>query len=66
MLFDAIEKVRDGEMETRQATAIANMADRIIKSAEIEIQFALTCSKLDKENQGISPGPLLLTSNIDK
>lgn len=66
MLFDAIEQVRDGTMDPRIGKNIADLADRIIKSAEIELKFSQTVSRLDAQGQGISPGPLLLTKEEPK
>ena len=61
ILFDAIEKVRNGTMERAVAREIGVLADRIIQTAEIELRYSLTVSRLDKDGQSISPGPLLLT-----
>lgn len=61
ILFDAIEKVRDGKMDRAAAREIGTLADRIIQTAEIELRYSLAVSRLDKDGQGISPGPLLLT-----
>lgn len=62
ILFDCIEKVQAGTMDHLGAREVATLADRIIKTAEIEIRYALACSTLDRQEQGISPGPLLLTN----
>ncbi|MGB5830854.1 MAG: hypothetical protein WBG92_02530 [Thiohalocapsa sp.] len=61
MLFDAMEPVRDGSMASRDAKAIADLADKILDSAEMELKYSQVVSRLDKEDQGVSPGPLLLT-----
>jgi len=60
-LFDTLEKVKSGEIDPSEAKAIALLADKIIDTAEIELKYSEIVSKLDKEDQGISPGPLLLT-----
>ncbi|MDE2020645.1 MAG: hypothetical protein KGJ13_09945 [Patescibacteria group bacterium] len=65
-LFDAIDAVKAGKMDAQDANAICNLAEKIIKSASLEIQYALTCSKLDAQGQGVSPGKLLLTSDSGK
>lgn len=62
-LFQAIEDVRTGAIDRFQAREIGNLADKIVKSAEIELRYALTLSNLDRQDQGISPGPLLLTKS---
>jgi hypothetical protein len=62
MLFDAMEKVQAGMMDHNDAKNIAMLADRIIKSAELELKYSETVSRLDAANNGINPGPILLTS----
>lgn len=62
MLFSAMERVDNGTMEPRAAKELSTLADRIIKTAEIELRYALVCSQLDRDEQGINPGPLLLTN----
>ena len=64
-LLDAIEQVRAGTMEPRRAKAIADLADQVIGTADLELRYSQIVSRLDKENQGISPGPLLLTGKGD-
>ena len=61
ILFDSIEKVRDGAMTTTEAGAVSKLATNIINTAELEIKYSQAVSRLDKDDQGISPGPLLLT-----
>jgi len=60
-LFDAIEAVSSGKMETKDALTISKLADNIIKTADLELRYSKTCSELDMENQGITTGPILLT-----
>ena len=61
ILFDAIERIRAGTLDKAEAREIGTLADRIIQTAEIELRYSLAVSRLDKDGQGISPGPLLLT-----
>jgi hypothetical protein len=63
ILFDSIDRVRQGSMEPKEAAIISNLADRIIRTVEVELNYALACSKLDKDDQGVSPGPLMLTQD---
>jgi hypothetical protein len=63
LLMDAMDKVALGKMEPKQAKALADLADRVIRTAEIELKYSQVISKLDKDGQGISPGPLLLTQD---
>lgn len=37
------------------------LSAEIIKTAQLELQYSLTVSRLDKQDQGVSPGPLVLT-----
>ena len=62
ILFDCIEKVKDGSMGSSEAKAVTSLADKIIQSAKLELEYAQTVSRLDKEDQGINPGPLMLTN----
>lgn len=39
----------------------AVLSAEIIKTAQLELQYSLTVSRLDKQDQGVSPGPLVLT-----
>ena len=61
LLFDTIERVRGGSIEPKEASIVATLADKIIRTVEVEINYAVACSQLDKDDQGINPGPLLLT-----
>lgn len=65
-LFDCIEKVRSGTMSPSDARTIATLADKIIDSAELELRYSETVSKLDREGQGITTGPLLLTNGKEQ
>ena len=60
-LFVALEQVREGAIDTGKAKAIAALADNILKTADMEIRYALTCDRLDRGKAGISVGPVLLT-----
>ena len=61
ILFTAIDDVSSGKIEPKQAKEIANLATKIINSAELELKYSSVVSILDKQGQGISPGRLLLT-----
>ncbi|MCK5127680.1 MAG: hypothetical protein KAR42_15590 [candidate division Zixibacteria bacterium] len=65
ILFETIEKVQNRSIDYQEAKAIGDLADRIIKTADLELKHAATVSKLDKEGQGITPGKLLLTQKVD-
>ena len=61
MLFDTIEGVKSGDVTVQQARAIGDTAQKIIDSVDIELRYALTQSNLDKQDQGITAGRVLLT-----
>jgi len=60
-LFETMEGVKAGEVTTAQAKAIAQTADKIIETADLELRYSEMCSRLDKDGQDISPGKILLT-----
>ena len=60
-LLDALDAVRAGELSANDAKAIATLAETAIATAELELRYSETLSRLDKDNQGISSGPLMLT-----
>lgn len=62
LLFDAIEKkVASGDLDKEGAKSIALLAEKIIGTARLELDYAMTVSHLDQTEQGITPGPILLT-----
>lgn len=64
-LFDTLDQLSTGETTPQQAAQVANLAQVIIKTAELEIKYVLTLDKLDRGEQGLSPGPLLLAQRRD-
>lgn len=60
-LLDALDAVREGKLSATDAKAIANLAETAIATAELELRYSETLSKLDKDGQGVASGPLLLT-----
>lgn len=61
LLFQTMDDVRAGKITTSQARAIADQADKIIATADLELRYSAMVSKLDKDGQSISPGKILLT-----
>lgn len=61
ILIETIRDLRAGNIRTSDARAVGDLAEKILNTADLELRYALTISKLDKDNQGVSPGPLLLT-----
>lgn len=70
ILFETIEGLRSGEIETDDAKAIAILSGRIIDTAKMEIDYALACARIDSGKSEVSLGPVLLTApkvpNVDK
>jgi len=66
ILFDCIEKVKAGTMDTTSAKQIAALSMSIVKTAELEVQFALAQNSLDGKDHGINIGPLTLTNQVQK
>ena len=64
-LIDCINEVRSGRMESKQARDISALAGRVIETAKLEIEFAVNQSKLDRDDQGISAGPILLGESVE-
>lgn len=61
-LFDTLDQLCAGKKTPQEAAQICNISQTILKTAEIEIKYALTLDKLDKSDTGISPGRLFLTN----
>lgn len=61
-LFDVIDKVIDGSLDTDSAKVVGIMADKIIATAELELKHSETVSRLDAQGQGINTGTLLLVN----
>lgn len=61
-LFETLHKVLSGAIEPTHADRVVKLADKIIQTADLELRYAETLSKLDKDGQGINPGPMLLTN----
>jgi hypothetical protein len=60
-LFDTIENLVAGRTGPKEAAQVANLADKIIKTADLEIKYAEKLAALDAGDTGVSPGPMLLT-----
>jgi hypothetical protein len=61
-LFACIEAVKDGRMEPNEARAVGGLADKIIQTAKLEMEYAQTLSEIDRSDTGVSPGPMLLAN----
>lgn len=64
-LFDCIDAVKNGTMDPSEAKAVTALADKVIQTAKLEMEYAETLSRLDKDDQGVSVGPMLLTQQKD-
>lgn len=61
-LFSAIEAVRDERMTPSQAGAISKLADQMLKSAQLEMDYTEHLLALDNSGAELAAGPMLLTS----
>jgi len=59
-LFDSIDAVKAGTLDPKNAAQIANLAKVMIDSARLELDHSKTLSQLDKDNQNVATGPMLL------
>lgn len=51
-LFEVIERLKDGDIEIETAHAITSVADVIVKSAKVEVDFLV---KIDGTGSGFFP-----------
>lgn len=59
-LFDALERVRDGEMMAEDAKAISMLAGQICNTVNLEIQVAKLRTEYPADAKLIVPSPLQL------
>lgn len=59
-LFDAIEKVRDGEMMAEDAKAISGLAAQVCSTVSLEIEVAKLRTEYPADAKLIVPSPLPL------
>lgn len=52
ILFETIDDVRSGKLETKEAGIVLKLAEQVCKTAELEIQYALADDKLLRNEQG--------------
>lgn len=64
-LFQCIEAVKAGQMDPATAKTVAVLASEMVKTAQLELQYAQVVTKLDQHEGGVSPGPLLLTEQAE-
>lgn len=65
-LFDAIEKVRDGDMIAEDAKAISGLAAQICNTVQLEISVAKLRTEYPADSKLVLPSPLPLgTPEID-
>jgi len=66
MLFETAESLRAGKISVQDAKAMVSVAGAIVKTAELEIQYAEVLHKMDASENGVNPGPMLLTQDAGK
>jgi hypothetical protein len=59
-LFATIDGLLEGQIEVKAAAQVANLADKIIKTGDLEMRYTEHVAKIDSQDHGISPGPMLL------
>ena len=60
-LFDCIEKVKAGTLDTKKSREVVNLAKVVLDSARLELDHSQVLSRLDKDGQEVNTGPILLT-----
>lgn len=60
-LFDCIEQVKAGTLDTKQSREVVNLAKVVLDSARLELDHSQLLSRLDKDGQEVKTGPILLT-----
>ena len=60
-LFDTLDGLMSGEVSHKEAAAVAKLAESIIKTADLEIRWAITKTKLGEIPSGADIGPILLS-----
>lgn len=59
-LFDAIERVRDGDMASEDAKAISGLASQIVNTVQLELNVAKLRTQYPADAKLIVPAPLQL------
>lgn len=59
-LFDAIEKLRQGDIEAQDAKALAQLANQICNTVSLEIEVAKLRMEYPADTKLIVPSPLSL------
>lgn len=62
VLFQTLDDLREHKISDKDALAVCKLSAEIVKTAELELRMATTVSALDKQDQGVGVGPLLLTA----
>ena len=60
-LFSTIDGLLEGTVSEKAASQVANLAEKIVKTADLEMRYSEHLDKLDRSETGISPGAMLLT-----
>lgn len=59
-LFDALEKVKSGDLSVAEARAVCEASGRILDTVRIEMDYTELMLKIEKEENTMATGPLLL------
>lgn len=63
-LFDAMERVRDGDMAPEDATAFSKLASNICSTVELEIKVAKLRTEYPSDTKLVIPAPLPLGAAV--
>lgn len=66
VLFDSIDKLRNGDIESAEASSIAKLAAAICKTVSLEIEVARLRLQYPEDTKMIVPGPMALGEEVDK
>lgn len=65
-LFTTIDGLLAGTVSEKAASQVANLAEKIVKTADLEMRYSQHLSVLDKHDTGVAPGPMLLGGSRDE
>lgn len=59
-LFETLQGVKDGSIDTDQAKAVGELATKIIDVSDLELRYTTLQGRLDEKGVELSPGRILL------
>ena len=61
-LLDTIDGVLDGSIDPKIAAQVSNLAQQVVKTADLEIRYSKHVSDRESGALEVEPGPRLLTA----